>query len=102
MYPFMGQGAAQAVEDGATLAACLLAGAGEPAGALQRYQQLRLPRVSRLQEMSRANRTRFHLPDGPAQEARDAEWARAGDRAPDALRWLYDFDAGAVGSAETV
>ncbi len=59
---------------------------------LRRYERLRLPRVSRLQAMSRANKTRFHMPDGPAQQARDAEWARAGDRAPDALRWLYDHD----------
>jgi 2-polyprenyl-6-methoxyphenol hydroxylase-like FAD-dependent oxidoreductase len=94
MYPFMGQGAAQAIEDGATLAACLIvAGGGEPAETLRRYEVLRRPRVTRLQEMSRANKIRFHLPDGPAQEARDAEWARAGDRSPDALRWLYEFDA---------
>ena len=93
MYPFMGQGAAQAIEDGATLAACLLAANPVDASeALRRYEAARLPRVTRLQEMSRANKTRFHLPDGPAQEARDAEWARAGDRSPDALRWLYDFD----------
>jgi salicylate hydroxylase len=95
MYPFMGQGAAQAIEDGATLAACLAAGgAASPAEALRRYECFRRPRVTRLQEMSRANKTRFHLPDGPAQEARDAEWARAGDRSPEALRWLYGFDAG--------
>jgi salicylate hydroxylase len=94
MYPFMGQGAAQAIEDGATLAACLAAGgAADPAETLRRYEALRRPRVTRLQEMSRANKTRFHLPDGPAQEARDAEWRRAGDRAPEALRWLYEFDA---------
>jgi salicylate hydroxylase len=94
MYPFMGQGAAQAIEDGATLAACLVAAGDEdPAVTLQRYETLRRPRVTRLQEMSRANKTRFHLPDGPAQEARDAEWARAGDRSPDALRWLYGDDA---------
>ena len=94
MYPFMGQGAAQAIEDGATLAACLLAAnPADPPEALRRYEALRQPRVTRLQEMSRANKTRFHLPDGPAQEARDAEWARSGDRSPDALRWLYDFDA---------
>jgi len=49
-----------------------------------------------LQDMSRANKTRFHMRDGPAQEARDAEWARAADRAPDALRWLYDYDPGAI------
>jgi salicylate hydroxylase len=94
MYPFMGQGAAQAIEDGATLTACLVAGgAADPAETLRRYEGLRQPRVTRLQELSRANKTRFHLPDGPAQAARDAEWARAGDRSPDALRWLYEFDA---------
>jgi salicylate hydroxylase len=95
MYPFMGQGAAMAVEDGAALAACLLAIA-DPAEALLHYERLRRPRVTRLQEMSRANKTRFHMPDGPAQQARDAEWGRAVDRSPDALRWLYEFDAGAV------
>jgi salicylate hydroxylase len=97
MYPFMGQGAAQAIEDGAALAACLTAAGGrDPAEALRHYEWLRLPRVTRLQQMSRANKTRFHMPDGPAQQARDLEWAKAGDRSPDALRWLYDFDAGAV------
>jgi 2-polyprenyl-6-methoxyphenol hydroxylase-like FAD-dependent oxidoreductase len=95
MYPFMGQGAAQAIEDGATLAACLGA-IGDPAAALRHYEQLRLPRVTRLQDMSRANKTRFHMRDGPAQEARDAEWSRAADRSPDALRWLYQFDAGVI------
>jgi salicylate hydroxylase len=95
MYPFMGQGAAQAIEDGAALAARLAVG-DDPIETLRRYERLRLPRVSRLQEMSRANKTRFHLPDGPAQEQRDAEWGRAGDRSPEALRWLYGFDAAAV------
>jgi salicylate hydroxylase len=100
MYPFMGQGAAQAIEDGAALAACLAAaGHGDPAAALRHYERLRLPRVTRLQEMSRANKTRFHLPDGPAQEARDAEWTRAGDRSPDALRWLYAHDPAALAPA---
>ena len=97
MYPFMGQGAAQAIEDGAALAACLsAAGKGGPAAALQHYERLRLPRVTRLQDMSRANKTRFHMRDGPAQEARDAEWAKSADRSPDALRWLNEHDAGAV------
>ena len=102
MYPFMGQGAAQAIEDGATLAACLAAGADDPAEALRHYERLRLPRVTRLQEMSRANKTRFHMPDGPGQEARDAEWAKAADRSPDTLRWLYDFDAAVVETAPAV
>jgi hypothetical protein len=46
--------------------------------------------------MSRANKTRFHMRDGPAQQARDAEWASSGDRSPDTLRWLYDYDFAAV------
>jgi salicylate hydroxylase len=104
MYPFMGQGAAQAIEDGAALAACLAAGRDDPAAALHRYEQLRLPRVTRLQELSRANKIRFHMHDGPAQQARDAEWAKlmisgAGDRAPDALRWLYEHDPAALEAA---
>jgi salicylate hydroxylase len=97
MYPFMGQGAAQAIEDGAALAACLVvAGDADPAKTLREYERLRLPRVTLVQAMSRANKIRFHMPDGLAQRTRDAEWTRAGDRAPDALRWLYAFDAGAV------
>jgi salicylate hydroxylase len=97
MYPFMGQGAAQAIEDGAALAACLATG-GDIAIALGRYDAVRLPRVSRLQAMSRANKARFHMRDGPEQSARDAELARTGDRAPDTLRWLYEHDPSEVGA----
>jgi 2-polyprenyl-6-methoxyphenol hydroxylase-like FAD-dependent oxidoreductase len=67
MYPFMGQGAAMAIEDGATLAACLRA-VEDPAEGLQQYERLRLPRVILLQAMSRANKIRFHMPDGLAQQ----------------------------------
>jgi salicylate hydroxylase len=95
MYPFMGQGAAMAIEDGAALASYLRT-FSDPAGALRHYERLRLPRVTRLQQMSRSNKTRFHMHDGPAQQARDAEWANSGDRSPDTLRWLYEFDAAAV------
>ena len=99
MYPFMGQGAAQAIEDGAALAACLASDTGDPAISLQHYERLRIPRVSRLQAMSRANKSRFHMQDGPAQQARDADWARVGDRAPDNLRWLYDHDPATLAPA---
>lgn len=97
MYPFMGQGAAQAIEDGAALAACLhAAGDAGPADTLRDYERIRLPRVMLLQAMSRANKIRFHMPDGLAQRARDAEWSRAGDRGPHALRWLYEHDPAAI------
>lgn len=64
MLPFMAQGATQAIEDGATLAAYLAAHPDIPE-ALRRYERLRIPRTARLQAMSAANKTRFHLPDGP-------------------------------------
>jgi salicylate hydroxylase len=95
MYPFMAQGAAQAIEDGAALAALLMR-RGDPAETLARYEEIRLPRVTRLQQMSRANKHRYHLPDGPEQSARDASMAANRERAPDTMRWLFGFDAAAV------
>jgi salicylate hydroxylase len=96
MLPFMAQGAAQAIEDGATLAACLSQiDARDVPEALRRYEALRLPRTSRVQGLSEANKTRFHLSDGAAQQARDAEMARgATDWSLKAVAWLYGYDAG--------
>ena len=92
MLPFMAQGAAQAIEDGATLAACL-AGA-DPVAALQRYEQLRVPRATRIQAGSTENKTRFHLPDGPAQEERDAGMsAGTTDWSFKNVAWIYEHDA---------
>jgi salicylate hydroxylase len=98
MLPFMAQGAAQAIEDGATLAACLSqADAQKIPEALRRYEALRLPRASRIQSLSEANKTRFHLPDGAEQQARDNEMARgATDWSLKAVAWLYGYDAGAA------
>jgi len=100
MLPFMAQGAAQSIEDGATLVACLLKhGTADIPSALRHYEALRLPRATRLQELSRANKTRFHLPDGPAQQARDAQMATSGDRSIPAIGWLYAHDASAAEEA---
>jgi salicylate hydroxylase len=98
MLPFMAQGAAQAIEDGAVLTACLAKNSGEELGdRLRRYEALRLPRASRVQAASRENKTRFHLPDGPQQRERDA---LLGDRSTDwflkAIAWVYAHDAEAV------
>ena len=93
MLPMMAQGAAQAIEDGATLAALLSQMKGDVPVALRRYEDLRKPRATRLQEASAVNRVRFHLPDGPEQEARDAAMANGGDRSLDNIAWLYDHDA---------
>jgi salicylate hydroxylase len=99
MLPFMGQGAAQAIEDAATLTACLDKLDDVPS-ALKRYEKLRLPRASRLQAMSQTNKTRFHLPDGRQQEERDAHMARgATDWSFAAIAWLYEHDASVLDEA---
>jgi salicylate hydroxylase len=96
MLPFMAQGAAQSIEDGAALAALLKAMPDDVPGALQRYEALRKPRATRLQEASAANRVRFHLHDGPEQQKRDAAIANSGDRSIANIGWLYMHDASAV------
>ena len=97
MLPFMAQGAAQAIEDGATLAACLTSSTSDIPRALRAYERLRIPRTSRLQGMSAENKTRFHLPDGPAQADRDAQMAAgATDWSFRAVAWIYEHDATAA------
>ena len=93
MLPMMAQGAAQAIEDGAALAALLKAMPDDVPAALRRYEEVRKPRATRLQEASAANRFRFHLPDGPDQQKRDHAMAISGDRSFDNIAWLYEHDA---------
>ncbi|MGY1707466.1 FAD-dependent monooxygenase [Geodermatophilus sp. SYSU D00697] len=92
MFPFFAQGAAQAVEDAAALAVCL-AGSSVADG-LARYEAVRVPRGTRVQEASRGRRAHHHLPDGPEQQARDA--AFAGDDPLAHNAWLYGYDAEAA------
>ena len=96
MLPFMAQGAAQSIEDGAALAALLAATPDDIRGALVRYEAARKPRATRLQQASANNRTRFHLQDGPEQQARDAAMAASGDRSMANIGWLYAHDASSV------
>jgi salicylate hydroxylase len=97
MLPFAAQGAAQAIEDGATLAACLAGAGPDVPEALCRYERLRIPRTARLQAMSATNKTRFHLADGPQQQQRDAQMASGStDWSFDAIAWIYEHDAAAV------
>lgn len=93
MLPFLAQGAAQAIEDGATLAA-VLAQHDDVGEALRRYEELRQPRTAAVQAVARGNKTRNHLPDGPEQIARDAAMA-AGEAqwSIGASAWVYDHDA---------
>lgn len=96
MFPFFAQGAAQALEDAAVLAQCLATDPGDPARALRRYEALRIPRTSRIQQLSHARALINHLPDGPEQEARDRSFAESDPLA--ASGWIYGYDPDA-GSA---
>ena len=91
MLPFYGQGAAQAIEDAFVLAGCLRSADRVSAPhALRRYEQIRRPRTSQVQLMSRGRELRNHLADGPEQQQRDAQFADG-----DPLRqsaWLYGHD----------
>jgi salicylate hydroxylase len=96
MLPFVAQGAAQALEDGAALAACLTK-IPNSVEALRRYETVRLPRTSRIQATAAGNKTRFHLPDGPAQQERDAQMASGStDWSFESIAWVYGHDAGMI------
>ncbi|WP_329080443.1 FAD-dependent monooxygenase [Streptosporangium sp. NBC_01469] len=91
MLPFLGQGAAQAIEDAVVLTGCLRDATGETvAKALARYEEIRRPRASRVQLVSRGREVQNHLPDGPAQLERDAALA-VGDPLRQSA-WLYGHD----------
>ncbi|MGE0761329.1 MAG: FAD-dependent monooxygenase, partial [Pirellulaceae bacterium] len=86
--PFMAQGAAMAIEDGAVLAR-LLAQGGTVEATLAHYEALRKPRTTRVQAGSRRNAKVFHLSGLPAR-LRNIAVRRAGARVMD---WLYGYDA---------
>lgn len=94
MLPTFAQGAAQAIEDAALLAAVAGSAASpEIPRALDLYTRLRFPRVRRIQDLAKRNSIMFHLPDGPRQRERDARIARpeGGDPWRDNA-WVYGYD----------
>ncbi|MEQ3552689.1 FAD-dependent monooxygenase [Pseudonocardia nematodicida] len=86
VLPYLGQGAAQTLEDAVVLGRCL-EGRDVPTE-LRLYQAARLERTHVVQQRSRDNRDALHLPDGPAQAARDAAFAEGGADFQ-VLRWLW-------------
>jgi salicylate hydroxylase len=91
LLPLGAQGANQAVEDAAALAACLRSGLADVPAALQRYERVRIPRLARVRAMVRDNTVNHHLPDGSRQRLRDGPMpARESLRA---RAWLYGYDA---------
>ena len=98
MLPYLGQGACQALEDGAVLANALSASPSDPAGALASYERVRRPRASQVVLTARARGVSNHLPSRWAAMRRDAAIAvrrRMNRRDMDGrgAAWLTDYDA---------
>lgn len=106
MLPYMSQGAAMAVEDGAALAVALSSITHEDqiGLALDVFQEERKRRTSMMQEASMVNAFLWHFKDGPQQQARDAamrpevegrKFASSPNQWSDPLTqcWAYGYDA---------
>lgn len=105
MVPYMSEGAAMAVEDGAALAEVLslIESRSELRSALEVFERHRILRTGQMQEASLVNGKLWHFADGPEQEARDAAMrsAMAGhiDESPNQFsdpltaQWTYGYDA---------
>jgi salicylate hydroxylase len=91
--PMLAQGAVMALEDGFILARCLTAFESIEV-ALQRYEQARIERTTRIVIGSAENGERFHNKKlGDAAEAArfvEAEWAK--QRVDDRYDWLFRYD----------
>ena len=85
--PYMAQGGAMAIEDGAVLARALT-DSPTIAEALQLYQRNRIARTTRVVNESSANRAMFHLPSEAA--LRDAFAKR--DMNAERSAWLFSYD----------
>jgi len=98
MLPYLGQGACQAIEDGAVLATALAAEAADPVTGLARYERTRRPRASRVVLSSRERGLSNHLTSRWAAWRRDLliAWRqRVNRRDPEGrgAAWLADYDA---------
>jgi salicylate hydroxylase len=97
MLPYLGQGACQAIEDGAVLATALSAEPDNPTEALQRYERTRRPRASRVVLAARDRGVSNHLSSPLAALKRDVTIAlrkRFGkDTEGRGAGWIPEYDA---------
>ena len=73
MLPYAAQGASMGIEDSACFIECLsrARSTSDIPKLLRFFQKIRQPRVESIKNKSKAMHKMSHLPDGPAQEARD-------------------------------
>ncbi|KIW67265.1 hypothetical protein PV04_06530 [Phialophora macrospora] len=76
MLPYVAQGAAQAVEDAASLGVVLssISSKDEIPTALRAFEKAQKARAEHIQQSCLTTRAALHLPDGPEQEARDQKF----------------------------
>lgn len=105
--PYVAQGAAQAVEDAAALGVLLstISTRCEIPHALHVYEKSRKSRAETVQQSGSENRITLHLPDGPEQVARDAQFKAStsgsnpdkwSDRATQQFLWGWDAEKAAL------
>jgi salicylate hydroxylase len=103
MLPYLGQGAAQAIEDACVLAAMVAKTPGDPDAALAAYQRIRAPRATAAVLGSRARAKENHLASPWARLKRDVKFAlrerfggggKKGDNTAFQVGWLYEYDVG--------
>jgi 2-polyprenyl-6-methoxyphenol hydroxylase-like FAD-dependent oxidoreductase len=98
MLPYLGQGAAQAIEDGCVLATALSELPNELGAALRLYERSRLARTTQVLLGARARGAGDQTPSRWVAMKRNALIAlrsRFGsDRTGRNFAWLYDYDAG--------
>jgi salicylate hydroxylase len=99
MLPYLGQGAAMAIEDGCVLAAVIARQPDDLDAALVAYERLRAPRTKGAVLASRERAKENHLVSPWARLRRDVKFAlreRFGARDNTAFQagWLYEYDVG--------
>ncbi|HEY2527087.1 MAG TPA: FAD-dependent monooxygenase [Xanthobacteraceae bacterium] len=101
MLPYLGQGAAMAIEDGCVLAAMIVRHGDDLSAALTEYERLRAPRTRAAVLGSRARARENHLASPLARLKRDVRFAlreRFGrDNTAFQTGWLYEYDVGREG-----
>ncbi|KAF5694894.1 salicylate hydroxylase [Fusarium globosum] len=105
MMPYLAQGAAQAIEDAATLRAAIAEFDSLPE-ALAIYQKQRATRATYVAQNTRVLQEWLHLYDGPARDQRDELMKHDNSQNPifwghtARKDWLFGYDAGSIHTDE--
>ena len=91
MLPYLGQGAAMAIEDAAVLALCLERTPDDPTAAMRAYEGKRRARTSRTQRAARRNGTIYHMGGAEAFLRTLALLAMRGSGLIRRYNWLYGW-----------